>query len=194
MAYQMPGLRQHAFHHDLGFMPISMQAGMHEICAGASACTVAGNDLGDHGCKFIDTLHGNLVKAAARPRCGQPAKWDYVPHRNCALVEAVRGASSGAEMRGCRAPGRKQARSSAPAGIARQSHRLRSPLPPQSPCRPASSLFVTLENVPIALAVGGGGELPRIPAAVVAGQRPGARQLGVKERRQAAPPFPQRPS
>ena len=33
MAYQMPGLRQHAFHHDLGLMPISMQAGMHEIRA-----------------------------------------------------------------------------------------------------------------------------------------------------------------
>jgi hypothetical protein len=175
MAYQMPGLRQHTFNHDLGFMPISMQAGMHKICPGAGACTVAGNDLGDHGCKFIDTLHGNLVKTAARARCGQPAKWVYVPHpgRN-ARGPRLLGAQAQAPRLAGAGPG---SRSSAPAGIRLANHRLRSPVPAQCRCRPGSPLFRQMRDWADRLGGRRGARWPRIQAAVVAGQRPGARHL-----------------
>src|SRR5262249_11111786 len=62
VADQMPRFGQHAFHHDLGFIPVPIQAGVHEILAGSRAGTMSGDDLGDDRRQVVDDLHANLLE------------------------------------------------------------------------------------------------------------------------------------
>src|SRR5262245_22493192 len=62
MADQMPRFGQHALHHDLGLIPIPVQAGLHEIIARPRAGTMTGDDRGDHGRQVVNDLHANLIQ------------------------------------------------------------------------------------------------------------------------------------
>ena len=58
VASQMLRIGKHALDHLFGFIPISVNARVHELLAGSGSTAMCGDDLGDNGNELINGLHG----------------------------------------------------------------------------------------------------------------------------------------